>query len=318
MKKILISIKAFFFIFIVFSSLQAETTKIGVLIPLTGPFAKYGQRIQASVKEFKNENVKFIFEDEACEPKTAITSYKKLSEFDKTKLFIRPFCGSSQNAIAPLIKKNQHFGIIGSSASRNLYEISGKRMLSTMYSIEDEATFLANEFNSQNIKTVSIVFAENAFSRAHEAAFKEIFKGKVINTYPFDEYHLSELKHIALKTKQQKPEALYVPDAFPLMTGLVKELNNLNLNNLKIFSVFSAENQDIKNIIGANKNVFYSYPNIGHNDALSYFPKVATRILVNSIKLCKDDTICIINNLKNNNKFNNYGVLEGSIILKNI
>jgi ABC-type branched-subunit amino acid transport system substrate-binding protein len=79
----------------------AESIKIGVMVPLTGPFARYGIRIQEAISSYASEHVSFVFEDEGCDPKMAVSAYKKLSALDGITLFLGPWCGSPQSAVAP-------------------------------------------------------------------------------------------------------------------------------------------------------------------------------------------------------------------------
>ncbi len=293
--------------------------KIGVLLPLTGPFARYGMKIQETIAAFSNEKIKFFFEDEGCDPNMAVKAYKKLSGLEGISLFLGPWCGSPQSAISPLIKSNQDLAVLGSSAPEKVYELSGGRMFSTQASIEKESHFLAEKLNEFVIKSTIIIFKENQFSRAHEAAFKEKFKGKIIATLAYNSEDLSELKTIALKVKQLQPQALYIPDAFPILGGIFKELNNVGLKSIPVYSVYSVQSEDVLKVVGENgKNMIYSYPDIGEKEALEVFPKLAAELLVNAAIPCAGNNECMIKKLTSENTFDHNGVLSGELKLKTI
>lgn len=295
-----------------------DNLTIGVITPLTGPFARYGEKIQQSILKYSDPTVKFIFEDEGCDPKKAITAYKKLSERAGVKLFIGPFCGSPQSAVAPLLIQDQQLAIVGNSAPESVFRASNGRMFSTQYSIEVESDFLARKITEHQVKSVVVIFRDNAFSRAHEATFRSSFKGETMATLTYTSDDPSELKAIALKVKQLNPEALFVPDAFPLMAGLTKELRNLGIKK-RIYCPYSAQSDDVLKALGADgDDMIYSYPDIGENEALSFFSTMAAKILVNAAKDCKNQIQCIITSITNNSSFNKQGILSGKLRLKTI
>ena len=226
-------------VFAVWSPALAET-KIGVIATLTGPFARYGAKVQAAVSAVKSDSVSMVFENEGCEPKVAVSAFKKLSEVDRVRLFIGPGCGSPQSAIAPLLSRGGQLAVLGSSAPRGLFRQSDGRMFSTQPSIEDESTFLGNQLSERGVNSVVIVFSENGFSRAHEAAFRASYRGKILETFAYTSDAPAELKSIALKIKQLNAEALYVPDGFPLLRGFGRELRAIGAER-PIYSVYSAQ-----------------------------------------------------------------------------
>lgn len=299
---------------------QEPPTKVGVLIPLTQDFARYGEKIRAGIENSKTPNFTYVYEDEGCQPAKAITSYKKLTSFDRVKYLLGPYCGSPQTAIAPLLKAAKQVAVLGASAPRSVFDSSGGRMFSTQHSIEEESIFNANKMHALGAKKVVLVFFENDFSRAHEKAFRETFPGEVLDTLAYTSQDISALKAVALRIKTLAPDSLYVPDAFPLMRGLIKELHQIGLGDKKVFSVYSAQSEDVLGSVGSQgEGLFYSYPAIGEHEALAYFPQLATKILEKAITQCgsADDT-CVMASLKKDNRFDKYGVLEGAFVFKTI
>jgi len=221
--------------------------------------------------------------------------------------------------VAPLLKAKKQLAILGSSAPRNVFELSGGRMFSTQHSIEQESTFLAQKLSDAGLKRVAIVFLENQFSRAHEKAFRDHFRGDVAETLAYGGSDLSELKLTALRVRRLDVEALFVPDAFPLMQGLMKELAGQGLRNLKVYSVYSAQSEDVLKAMGPEgEGLIYSYPAIGSADALDYFPALAARIMKRVVAECGNDPECGLRLLRKEYKFDQYGVLEGELLLKTV
>lgn len=300
--------------------LDAQETKVGVIVPLSGNFAKYGDKIREGIAKFSNLNISYLYEDEGCDPKKAMTSYIKLTNVDKVKLFSGPWCGSPQSVVAPLLKKNKQFSIIGGSASKDLYERSGKRFFSTQHSIEEESVFNAKKIYDLGAKKIVIVFFENEFSRAHEKAFRSEYKGKVLDTITYSYTDPSIFKSVALKIRKLNPDSVYFPDASPLLDGMLKEIKAIGLNDLKLFSVYSAQFDSVLTAVGEyGEGLIYSHPDIGEDNAVTHFSSLASKIISNLSSNCKTiDDKCVFDYLKNNYNFNSNGVLEGKLILKTI
>ena len=158
---------------------NAEKIKIGVIAPLTGIAADYGAEIKAGVEDAGGTNVEYVFEDDKCDPKEAVTAYKKLVDLDKIRLIIGPACGSPQEAIAPLLKGADIITIVPSAASGALYGTSGENMYNMQYALETEAAFLAQQLHALGFKKVALVTYQNAFSKVLADSFKRKYDGQI-------------------------------------------------------------------------------------------------------------------------------------------
>ena len=315
--------KAFAFLALLAAiNVKAEISKqkIGVVIPLTGNFARFGEKVRKGIEKAPAESIEYIYEDEGCLPAQAIKSYKKLTNVDGIKYFLGPACGSPQTALAPMLNNNKQVVVLPNSAPRRVFELSKGRMFSAQHSIEEESIFNAQKAYQLGSRKVVILFFENDFSRAHEAAFTKEFKGKVLATLTYTSQDVSALKALLLRIKTLKPDTLYIPDAFPLMQGLMKELKLTGLEKLRVMSVYSAGFVDVLEVVGVHGDgLIFSYPDIGTKDAAYHFPEIAASMLAKATQECADSNDeCVLKSLKSNNKFDEYGVLRGNLALKTI
>ena len=85
-----------------------EPIKIGVILPLTGPYGKIGEDAQKAIKlATKGENnIKLVFEDSQFEAKKAVSSYQKLTSIDNIDALIN-LDSVSFAAINPLISEKK-------------------------------------------------------------------------------------------------------------------------------------------------------------------------------------------------------------------
>jgi ABC-type branched-subunit amino acid transport system substrate-binding protein len=297
---------------------SAENIKVGVLLPLTGSFAKYGEQVKATLLQ-STQGVDFIFEDEGCSGPVALSGYKKLTDNDGVKILFGPWCGTPQVVVAEQMKTRDQVAILPSSAPERVYQLSAGKMFSVQDSIEAESTFIGNQLNEAGVRKVVIVFYENDFSRAHEAAFRKAFKGAISDTIAYTSPDLPTIKSVALRIKQLKPDAVVAPDAFPLMGGLVTSLGQIGLQNLPIYSVYSAQSEDVKTALGElGRNLVYSYPDIGEEDALDHFPKKALSLLTQSTARCGESPKCIIETIPTLAEVDTQGAVKTKFILKTI
>src|SRR3989344_8762822 len=105
----------------------SEPIKIGVVAPLTGPVADYGEEIRKGIisANIASSSIQFVFEDDKCDPKEAVSAFKKLTEFEKVQFIIGPACGSPQEAIVPLLKNKSILAVVPVAATTKLYAESG-------------------------------------------------------------------------------------------------------------------------------------------------------------------------------------------------
>lgn len=129
------------------------------MAPLSGPIAAYGEEAKRGIAAAlaSSTQIKVIYEDDVCEPKTAVAAYKKLTELDKVKVIIGPLCGAPQKAIASLVKNTDVLVMLPSAAPEGVFEESGGSMYNTQYSLEDESTFIANKMGELGYKKVALI-----------------------------------------------------------------------------------------------------------------------------------------------------------------
>lgn len=103
-----------------------DSIKIGAILPLTGKASNFGEElkngIEMAVSDYNDwgGDLTVIYEDELCDPKTALSAFNKFIEVDKVSVVIGAFCSSSTLAIAPVAEKNQILLITPGSAAETI------------------------------------------------------------------------------------------------------------------------------------------------------------------------------------------------------
>jgi ABC-type branched-subunit amino acid transport system substrate-binding protein len=95
---------------IVISDAQSEPYTIGVPAPLTGANMAGGAEIrrgfELGLETFVDNEIRVIFEDDACESAKSLTANKKLIEFDKVSVISGIYCNTSLFSVVPLLNRS--------------------------------------------------------------------------------------------------------------------------------------------------------------------------------------------------------------------
>jgi ABC-type branched-subunit amino acid transport system substrate-binding protein len=153
------------------TSLAEETppVTIGVLLPLTGDFAFFGEQakqgIEIALTELnrKGVQVRVIYEDEKCLPKEAVAGFKKLTTVDKVDHILGPVCTGSIVAVAESAKAQKRYFLALLDANRPVAQ-SGEFTYAIGYSSEEEAELLAEHMRISGYTRVGIIYEEDAWA----------------------------------------------------------------------------------------------------------------------------------------------------------
>jgi hypothetical protein len=293
-----------------------EKIRIGVVAPLTGVAADYGEEIQRGIQAAASSTpgFEFVFEDDKCDAKEAVAAFKKLVDFEKIRVIIGPACGSPQEAIIPLAKTYDALVLVPSAASRDLYAQSGDNFFNVQYSLENESAFIGITLTDKGYKKVALVRYQNAFSETHSKSFKAAYKGELVEHVLKDE--TSEVAPEVAKIKTEKVDAIYAPDInFFFGNGLVK-LRQYGVT-APVYSTYVTELPAVRTLVS---DVIYSFPGdlSGSEGAVFELSREAAQLAADTVLKCGDSTLCMKGKLNESGKFDEYGVYKRPIILKQI
>ncbi|MFA6432243.1 MAG: ABC transporter substrate-binding protein [Candidatus Paceibacterota bacterium] len=290
--------------------------KIGVIAPLSGPFASYGEDVKKGIQAGVSDSaVELIFEDEKCEPKDAITAFHKLIDVDKAHFILGPACGSPQEAIVPLLAAAKTVAMVPSAASRGLFVASGGYFFNIQYSLEDESTYVAKIMYERGLHKVALVTYANAFSKTHADSFRANFKGDIVIDTVLLDNNANLLTELA-KIKAAKIDAIYAPDIAFFFAGGTDKLRQLSMT-MPVFTTYVAE---LPSVIPLVEGVYYSFPaDITETGGAVYnLSKQAAETLVLYVTACRGDSTCVREKLLASGKFDEAGVYKRGMILKQI
>ena len=220
---------------------EEEVITIGVITPLTGEGATYGQATQRGVdlaiEEINNsggingKNMKVIYEDDKMNPMEGTKAIKKLIDVDKVPVIIGAFGSSITLAIAPIANQNKVV-LFSASSTADALKDAGDYFFRSVPSNSVQGKS-ATEFaiNILKAKTVAILYMNNDYGLSLTKSFEENFKnlgGKIIikeNYNPNDKNFRTQL----LKIKNTKPDIIFYPGHYNESAQILKQAKEFNI-----------------------------------------------------------------------------------------
>lgn len=200
----------------------SDTVKIGVLQPLTGDAASYGESelraIQVAVDEINvkggvlGKNIELIVEDGKCDPQAGGTAAQKLVNVDGVKIIIGGAC-SGETLAASKVTEPAKVILLSPSASSPKVTEAGDFVFRT-YPSDALAGKIAASYAYREIKArkAAIVSELTDYAQGLRDVYKSSFAalgGKIVadETYTTGD---TDFRTQILKIKNAKPDVIYV------------------------------------------------------------------------------------------------------------
>ncbi len=200
---------------------QPETIKVGVLAPLTGPVARFGEYMRESFDMAAEEinaaggidgkKIELIYEDDKCNDlKAASEALQKFRNVDKVAAVLGPYCGGPNSVAGKFSTDNGLFVI---SPGDN-FGFTGKFKVNTRYLITKEAELLAEYALKQGWKNLGILYFENEWGQAYRDGIKSYLETHGGNLLIHEVYTVDfDARTQLLKIKNADLDAVIIVDA---------------------------------------------------------------------------------------------------------
>jgi branched-chain amino acid transport system substrate-binding protein len=222
-----------------------DTIKIGVIAPLTGGPAVWGQGSVNMIKIASEEinsiggingkMIQLIIEDGKCDSQTAVAAAQKLIQVDGVKFILGGHCSPETVAIVPIIDKAKVFLLAGVTSSDNAVSGSKFAFRTSPATLEQAKITAEIAFNKYNYKKIALVTEEAAFAKSFSEDLKKSFAGTIVDELNYAP-GTTEFKSGLLKIKQAKPDAIMVSPQDPSKAMLLlKQMNELDMLDIPLF-----------------------------------------------------------------------------------
>ncbi|MFA5953994.1 MAG: ABC transporter substrate-binding protein [Patescibacteria group bacterium] len=232
-----------------------ERIKVGVLAPLSGNYAIFGERIQNAVNLAKDDlgssasNIDIIYED-ACQGQQAISAAQKLIQIDKISWFAGSFCLVGLVPIIPIVEENGLF--IFNIAANPDAVLNQPSVLSTNKSIRQESNEIADfAYNKLGARSTAIVYYTTPLGEDYGKYFKKFFTdlgGTVISDQKV-QLEQTDFRSELTKIKALHPDLTFVVHLSNPLGLFLKQAHELGVTS-KLLSHSEAEDPNMLEAAG--------------------------------------------------------------------
>ena len=246
MKKKLIVILALFFLAPLLSvfgvaEIRAETIKIPVASPFTGPLASFGEGVKngALLKAdeinasggINGKMVEIVLGDELCDPKEATAVATRFASDPQIAIVIGHLCSSATLAALPIYKEAGLPAITPASTNPEIGK-SSPYYFRNVYKDDFQGDFLARYAKRvKKFKKVAIFYEVNDYAMGLKNAFVRQAKKLGLRVIGEESYmaETADFKAQLTKFKMMRPDAIFIPGYAPQATLLISQAHSLGL-----------------------------------------------------------------------------------------
>ena len=237
-------------------TLHAEPRRIGVILPLTGDFAFFGEQAKGGMLSALQDEgdsaaaQTVFFEDDHCLPRGAVDAFNKLVNIDRVEVIVGPACTGGILAVAPLARRRDIPVVALLDAGEQVARL-GRPLFSLGFSSEREGAMMAEYMAGHGLLTAGILFEDDAWATLVKNAFRRRFAelgGEApyeVNQNPRDKDYRPNI----MKLLAKKPAALYFAPAYS--SGLpLKQLREID-PHIPVFGPDTFGAEDVVSVAGS-------------------------------------------------------------------
>lgn len=258
---------------------ESKEIKIGVITPLTGEGATYGeatkQGLDLALEEINKaggvdgKNVKLLYEDSQIKPRPATGAIHKLITIDKVPVIIGAFGSSVTLSIAPIAERNK---VVLFSASSTADDIKGagdyifRNVPPNRAQGKTAAKFAIEKLGK---KRAAVFHINNDYGISLTKSFQETFKqegGDLLITETYNQGD-RDFKTQLSKIKEKNPDVVFYPGHYQESGLILKQARELGIKSEFIGGDGSYSSELIKIAGDAAEGSYYTLMAMGYGVA---------------------------------------------------
>jgi len=306
---------------------DGKTFRVGIILPLSGNAAFYGERTQYGIeiarekiaKEFPDLDIVVYYGDSAYVPKEGLSAYKQLKDTKEIDAVITAASHVSL-AIKPSVEED---GILQMAIFSSAGDYSSLNDLSfrtsTRNEIETEA--VAELIRNKGYKRIEIIYINNDFGISFKNAMKKILISQDIDILSEEAIALdtTDYRTILAKMQNEEPDAIFMVGLASQYSEIIKQAHELGIET-QFLTMRSAEDPILIRNAGELANgLIYTYPFDATSQTKeirefsnSFEKKYGTipdayaaegyegfRLVAYAFEVCSKDYLCVKNYLTN-------------------
>lgn len=243
-----------------------NTFKIGVIAPLTGDGARYGEAMKYGIDfavddinksgGIQGKIVEAIYQDDKFSIKEALNGFTYLAEVAKVPVIFGPAGSGISKTLAP--RGNESKIVLFSSISTSdTLTFAGDYFFRNISANSLEAKSVADFLlNKLKLKDVGVFYENNEYGNNMNKVFKNFFlKGNIIFNLPY-EFEQSDFKSSITSIKNKNFDAIFIQGTTKCIALITKQLRESNIN-CPIMTGDGGYGDEIKEIAGKFANGLY-------------------------------------------------------------
>lgn len=222
----------------------AGTVKVGVLLPLTGAQAKFGEIEKRSFEMAAEEinakggvngkKIELLFEDDTGKPDVGRSGMEKLISREKVPVITGGYSSSVTAAAAPVAQRFQVPFVICTGSADDITE----KGYDYVFRINQFASEYPNAVESflkevaKDVKTVALLYENSAFGQSSSKSFEEDAKRLGLKIVVKEGYQAGaiDFKPILTKVKAANPDMIYMVSYVMDASLLMRQSKELRIN----------------------------------------------------------------------------------------
>jgi len=231
-------------VFLCGGALAADTIKVGVLLPLTGSQAKFGEIEKRSYEMAAEEinakggvkgmKIELLFEDDTGKPDVGRSGVEKLISREKVPVITGGYSSSVTAAAAPVAQQFKVPFVICTGSADDITE----KGYDYIFRINPPASEYPNAIKSflqevgKDVKTVALLYENSAFGQSSSKSFEEDTKELGLKIVVKEGYQAGaiDFKPILTKVKAANPDMIYMVSYVMDASLLMRQSKELRIN----------------------------------------------------------------------------------------
>lgn len=221
---------------------QEPRIKVGVILPLTGELASYGEpmkvgmemakiELDSAAKQGRGPSFNLLYIDSQADAKLGVSAAQKLISVDGSKYIIGDVSSSVTQAIVPIAEQNKVFLLSPGASSPALENISPYFARNYPSSVSESAA--AARFAKDNLHALSalVIYVNAEYGIGLEKKFREVFStlgGTLLESIPY-EFERTDFRNVILKLKGAKTDVIYLAGNQREMGNFMKQYREAGL-----------------------------------------------------------------------------------------
>jgi branched-chain amino acid transport system substrate-binding protein len=249
---------------------QKETIKVGVMLPLTGDAAVYGESFSTALKLATEEinvsggidgkQIELVIEDSKCDAIEGVKAINSLVNLHGLKLIIAAECSGPSLSAAPIAEKAKVLYLVAIASTPEIKN-SGEYVFRIAPADDQQGEDLAKLIFNKNYRNTAVLYVNNASGAGIAQLFIEDFnkRGGNVIEQKFNQGD-SDFRTQLLKIKERDADSILViaySEHYPI---IIKQMYELGIE-LPMFSSDTFKDETIIKSVGdlANGVIFTNF-----------------------------------------------------------